>query len=49
MNYLDLWFVKSLPWLFNINLLTEIKYLFIAILCAKISRVNKALVVYANK
>jgi hypothetical protein len=46
MNYLDLWFVKSLPWLFNRNLLTEIKISFyrnIAILCAKMSRVNKAL------
>ncbi len=42
MNYLDLWFVKSLPWLLNRNLFTEIKYLFIAILCAKMSRVNKA-------
>jgi len=48
MNYLDLWFVKSLPWLFNRNLLTEIKISFyrnIAILCAKMSHVNsKALI-----
>jgi len=44
MNYLDLWFIKSLPWLFNRNLLTEIKRYFyrnIAILCAKMYRVNK--------
>jgi len=37
-KYLVLCFVKSIPWLFNRNLLTEIKYLFyrnIAILCAK--------------
>jgi hypothetical protein len=45
MNYLDLWNVKSLPWLFNRNLLTEIKIFFycnIAIFCAKMSRVNKS-------
>jgi len=38
-------FVKSLPWLLNRNLLTEIKISFyrnIAILCAKMSRVNRA-------
>jgi hypothetical protein len=36
MNYLDLWLIKSLAWLFNRNLLTEIKYNFIVILCEKI-------------
>jgi len=43
--YLVLCFVKSLPWLFNINLLTDIKISFyrnIAILCAKMSHVNWA-------
>ena len=40
-TYLVLCFVKSLPWLFNRNLLTESKYLFIAILCAKMLCVNK--------
>jgi hypothetical protein len=48
MNHLDLWSVKSLPWLFNRNLLTEIKYIFIAILCAKMSRVKKALIGYKS-
>jgi len=46
-TYLVLFFVKSLPWLFNRNLLTDIKISFyhnIAILCAKMSRVNWALV-----
>jgi hypothetical protein len=36
-------FVKSLPWLFNRNLLTDIKISFYcntAILCAEMSRVN---------
>ncbi len=42
-TYLVLCFVKSLPWWFNINLLTDIKISFyrnIAILCAEMSRVN---------
>ncbi len=46
MNYLELWSVKSLPWLFNRNLWTEIKISFyrnITILCAKMYRVSKAL------
>ena len=45
MNYLDLWFVKSLPWLCSRNRIywLKSKYLFIAILSAKMSRVNKAL------
>jgi len=45
-TYLVMCYVKSLPWLFNRNLLNEIKISFhrnIAILCAKMSRVNKAL------
>ncbi len=44
-TYLVLCFVKSLPWLFNRNLLTDIKISFyrnIAILCAEMSRVNWA-------
>ncbi len=41
-TYLVLCFVQSLPWLFNRTLLTEIKYLFIAILWAEMSRVNWA-------
>ena len=42
-TYLVLCFVTSLPWLFNRNILTEIKIYFycnIAILCAKISCLN---------
>jgi len=45
-TYLVLCFVKSLPWLFNRNILTDIKISFyrnIAILCAEMSRVNWAL------
>jgi hypothetical protein len=42
-TYLVLCFVKSLPWLFNRNLWPKSKYLFIVILCVKMSRVNKAL------
>ncbi len=41
-------FVQSLPWLFNRTLLTEMKYLFIAILCAEMSRVNWALIVHTT-
>jgi len=38
MNYLDLWFIKSLPWLFNRNLLTEIKIAFYRnIVCKNVS------------
>ncbi len=50
MKYLDLWFIKRLPWLViefggsKIYFIAISFYLFIAILCAKMSRVNKALV-----
>jgi len=46
-TYLVLCFVQSLPWLFNRALLTDIKISFysnIAILCAKMSCVNWALI-----
>jgi len=44
-KYLDLWFVKSLPWSIEINsskISFLLQYLFIAILCVKMSCVNKA-------
>jgi len=50
-KYLDLWFIKSLPWPIEINTSKIyfylnsflLQYIFIAILCVKMSRVNKAL------
>jgi len=45
LKYLDLWFVNSLPWPFNGQYKSMAqKYIFIAILCIKMSRVNEALV-----